>query len=110
MKIYCDRDISLIYKGVNSYWEYNDACHKYAIYNVMRQFKHNNPSEFRKRYRYDALGKRNKPLCYYGKCEVDAPRKFLYTLSRFSLAYRLNRVMYKKLCSDYYLPIYNLWK
>ena len=121
MKIYHDRDISLIYNGVNRYWTYNGAWHKYDIYSVIKQFKHSNPSEFRKRFRYDALGKRNKPLCYYGKCKVAAPRKFIFTLKRFSLAYsvmykkRDNTVkeyacMRKKLCTDYYLPIYNVGK
>ena len=57
MKIYHDRDISLIYNGVNRYWTYNGAWHKYDIYSVIKQFKHSNPSEFRKRFRYDALGK-----------------------------------------------------
>ena len=121
MKIYRRYiDISLIYNGVNRYWEYNGAWNKYDIYNVFKQFKRNNPSEFRKRFRYDALGKRDKPLCYYGKCKVAAPRKFIFTLKRFSLAYimckkRDNTVkeyayMRKKLCTDYYLPIYNLGK
>ena len=119
MKIYRGRDISLIYKGVNRYWTYNGAWHKYDIYNVFKQFKHNNPSEFKNRNRYDAL-EDNDPLCYYGKCKVAPPRKFIFTLKRFSLAYimckkRNNTVkeyacMHKKLCTDYYLPIYDLRK
>ena len=30
-----DIDISLIYNGVNRYWEYNGAWNKYDIYNVI---------------------------------------------------------------------------
>ena len=113
MKIYRDDfDMSLIYNGVNRYWTYNDALCKYNFYKTTKQFKRNNPSEFRKIFKYDALGKRNMPLCYYGKYKVAAPRKFISTLKRLDLlAFRaIEYAWHKKLCTDYYLPIYNLGK
>ena len=117
-----DIDISLIYNRVNRYWEYNGAWNKYDNYNVIKQFKHDNPIEFKKRNRYDALANRGNPLCYHDKCNVVTPRKFIPTLKRLSspvyelIIYKNRSIaieytrMRRKLCTDYYLPIYNLGK
>lgn len=109
-----DIDISLIYNGVNRYWEYNGAWNKYDTYNVIKQFKRDNPIEFKKkRSRYDALSNEGNPLCYHDKCKVVTPRKFIFTLKRLDLlAFRAIKYtcMRKKLCTDYYLSIYDLRK
>lgn len=117
MKIYSDDfDMSLIYIGVNRYWEYNGAQNKYAEYKIYKQFKHNNILKninSINRSVYNALNNEDEPLYYYDKYNVVTPRKFIQTLKRFDLLVSkaiLYTCMRKKLCTDYYLPIYNLRK
>ena len=114
MKIYRDDfDISLIYIGVNRYWRSNDALRKYDFYKIMKQFKCSNPLEFKNRSIYNALDNEDEPLYYYDKYNVVTPRKFIPTLKRLDLlAFRAIKYtcMRRKLCTDYYLPIYDLRK
>ena len=114
MKIYRDDfDMSLIYIGVNRYWRSNDALCKYDFYKIMKQFKRSNPLEFKNRSIYNALDNEDEPLYYYDKYNVVTPSKFAQTLKRFDLLVSkaiLYTCMRKKLCTDYYLPIYDLRK
>ena len=118
MKVYYSEQ-SLIFKGFNMYWKENGAFNKYFFYRDIKSFKHDNPIEFKKRSRYNVL-EDNDPLCYYGKQYMSIPRKFLFTLKLSNLLsfwpMRKNHpsemieytCMHKKLCSDYYLPIFEL--
>lgn len=120
MKIY-HRESSLVYKGFDRYWSENDAFNKYCFYKDIKKFKLENPIEFKNRSKYNIL-ENKRPLYCYGKQYISIPRKFIFTLKRLnSRAYRemhkiqYNRVieyacMHKKLCTDYYLPIYELRK
>ena len=121
MRIYYSQQ-SLIYKGFNRYWCENDVFHKYYFYRDIKRFKHENPIEFKNRSKYNILEDK-KPLCYYGKQDISIPRKFLFTLKRLnSRAYRgtIRKIQYnivieyaymrKKICTDYYLSIYDLGK
>lgn len=119
MRVYYSEQ-SLIFKGFNRYWGENDSFNKYFLYRDIKSFKHDNPIEFKNRSKYNIED--NEPLCYYGKQYISIPRKFLFTLKRFNLlkfrfeAKHKNQLhtmteyacMHKKLCSEYYLPIFEL--
>ena len=108
---------SLIYKGFNKYWNDNGAFAKYICYIENRRVNHYD-IESNNRNRYNI--KNNMPFCYYGKQPISIPRKFLFTLKRLNLLlfgemYEIKfkasieyARMCKKLCTDYYLPIFEL--
>lgn len=120
MRIYYSQQ-PLIYKGFYRYWRDNDSYHKYFLYKKIKKFKHENPIEFKNKSKYNIL-ENKKPLYCYGKQFISIPRKFIVTLKLLnSRAYKTiykNEdhhiivigcvYMRKKLCSDYYLPIYDL--
>ena len=117
MRVYYSEQ-SLIFKGFNRYWDENDSFNKCFLYRENKRLKRDNPIEFKNRNRYKLED--NDPLCYYGKCKVASPRKFLLALKRHNLLSlgimhekQLREMiectyMHKKLCSDYYLPIFEL--
>lgn len=123
MKVYRnEHKQSLIDNGVNSYWKYNGAFNRYSFYKAMKKFKHHNPAEFKSRSRYNSL-EDTKPLYYYGKQEISLPRKFTFILKysrariygpeckpHYSPTYQDYILRYRKLRSEYYLPIYELGK
>ena len=120
MRVYYSEQ-SLIFKGFSRYWRENDPFNKRFLYVENKRLKRDNPIEFKKRNRYNIL-ENNEPLCYYGKQYISIPRKFLFTLKQFNFLKfrfetmhknRLNEMieyacMHKKLCSDYYLHIFEL--
>ena len=118
MKVYYSKQ-SLIFKGFTRYWREHDPFNKWFLYGENKKLKRDNPIGFKNRNRYNAL-EDNDPLCYYGKCKVAPPRKFLLTLKRLNLLSlgimyekQLREMiectyMHKKMCSDYYLPIFEL--
>ena len=110
---------SLIYKGfINGYWDENGAFNKYLSYRSTKRFEQYNPTKSKNSSRYNILG--DTPLCDYDKQYMSIPRKFLFPLKRINLLEfrsmhktQLKAMIecarrYKKMCTDYYLPIYDL--
>ena len=83
MKVYYSEQ-SLIFKGFNRYWREHDSFNKWFLYGENKKLKRDNPIEFKKRNRYDSL-EDNEPLCYYSRCKVAVPRKFILALKQLNL-------------------------
>ena len=117
MRVYYSEQ-SLIFKGFNRYWRENDSFNKYIFYKDTQRLEHDVPTESKNSSKYNI--KNNMPLCYYGKRYISIPRKFLFTLKRLNLLSfgEMYEIKFKakiecacvreKLCTDYYLPIFEL--